>query len=371
MLKQIGWDDVEPLALGSAFLGTGGGGDPYIGALLCKETIAKHGPVAVVGVEALADDAALFVAAGMGAPTVMMEKLFSVDDAHRAVSALEKRLGRTATAIIAAEIGGVNSMMPIAYAAARGLPVVDGDGMGRAFPSLDMVTYNLAGVSCTPMSIADEHGNFAVIEANSAKIAEDLARPLAAAMGASVSISCYAMTGKQAREAAIPNTLSAAWSIGRVLEKSGEGEPVDRLVESLRASRYYSRAYRILDGKIVELQRETSRGWVFGRCTIAELHGSSVAEIQFQNENLCVRVDGRLRTIVPDLVAIVDRETGHAIPTERLRYGQRVAVIGCSSAPQLRTQAALQLMGPSAFGLEDEFQPIEALMGEKTAAAAE
>src|SRR3546814_8533158 len=92
----------------------------------------------------------------MGAPTVMIEKLFSIEDQHRAVETLERFLARQASAIISAEIGGCNSMMPVAYAAMRGLPIVDGDGMGRAFPALQMTSFNIEGVACAPLTIADE-----------------------------------------------------------------------------------------------------------------------------------------------------------------------------------------------------------------------
>ena len=44
------------------------------------------------------------------------------------------------------EAGGVNSMLPIA-AARLGLPMVDCDGMGRAFPELPMVTFTIGGAN--------------------------------------------------------------------------------------------------------------------------------------------------------------------------------------------------------------------------------
>ncbi len=362
MARLITLDDVDDLAMGSAFLGTGGGGDPYIGSLLCKEAIAAYGPVRLIGLDELDDDDKVFIAAAIGAPTVMIEKLFAVEDAHRAVSALESRLGCTATAIMSAEIGGLNSVMPVAYAAMRGLPLVDADGMGRAFPSINMVTFNVYGVSCTPMSLADEHGNVAFFETRDAKTAENFARPLVAAMGASASMSCYPMTGAEAKRAALPDTVSAALAIGAAI-RSGDRNvaPVDRLVAALRALPYYGHAYRIFDGKIVDLSRDTARGWVFGRCVIQALEGKSIAEIGFQNENIAVRVDGVLKAIVPDLVCIVDRETAQPIPTESLRYGQRVAVIGCSAPPRLRTPAALACMGPGAFGETVDYVEIEKL----------
>ena len=49
-------------------------------------------------------------------------------------------------------------MIPIVVAAQLGLPLIDCDGMGRAFPELQMVTFNLDGIPATPMAITDEKG---------------------------------------------------------------------------------------------------------------------------------------------------------------------------------------------------------------------
>lgn len=370
MPETITTEDIDNLAIGSAFLGTGGGGDPYVGSLLCKEAIDQHGPVALAELAALPDDANVFIAAAMGAPTVMIEKLYAVEDAHRAVSALEKALGRTADAIISAEIGGLNSVMPVAYAASRDLPLVDADGMGRAFPSIHMVTFNVAGISCTPLALADEHGNVAIIEAESAKKAEDLARPLVAAMGASVSLSCYPMTGAEVKRAALPGTVSAAIEVGKAIRGGASTvSPIDRLLAALNGLASYGNAYRLFDGKITDLTRDTSAGWVFGTCTLASLEDASNAEIRFQNENISLFVDGELKAIVPDLVCIVDRETAMPIPTESLRYGQRVTVIGCGAPERLKTPAALEFMGPGAFGAAEAYVEIEQLNEQKELSA--
>ncbi len=360
MRREIGLDDIENLSLGSAFLGTGGGGDPYLGSLLCREAISKCGPVRLLSVDELSDDDCVFVAAAMGAPTVMIEKLFSLEDQDRAVTALEGFMGRKASVITSAEIGGCNSMMPVAYAAMRSLPILDADGMGRAFPALQMTSFNIEGIGCTPMTIADEFGNSVLLQADSGQKAEELARPVVAAMGASACMSCYPMTGAEAKRGAVPATLSAAIDIGAAISgESGAGLPLERLLRALRAHQYYRKAYKIFSGKIIDVEKDTSRGWVFGRCALTALEGDSSAEIAFQNENLTIHVDGLLRCVVPDLITVVDLETAAAIPTERLAYGQRVAIIGCSAPPHIRSEKALNIVGPKCFGLSEEFSPIE------------
>ena len=54
------------------------------------------------------------------------------------------------------EAGGLNSLLPFQVAAAKGVPIVDCDGMGRAFPGIQQDTFTLNGVSTNPFIIADE-----------------------------------------------------------------------------------------------------------------------------------------------------------------------------------------------------------------------
>ena len=66
--------ELEDIAVGAAVLGTGGGGDPYIGKLMAQAGDRAHGPVSGL-VDELPDDALVVPSAMMGAPTVMVEKL--------------------------------------------------------------------------------------------------------------------------------------------------------------------------------------------------------------------------------------------------------------------------------------------------------
>ncbi len=78
----------------------------------------------------------------------------------------------------------------------------------------------------------------------------------------------------------------------------------------------------------------------------------------FQNEFLSFERAGRVEVSVPDLIVILDVDTGHAITTEVLRYGQRVALLALPCHPLLRTPEALGVVGPKSFGLDVIFQPL-------------
>src|SRR5699024_3518400 len=139
--------EIENMAIGAALLGTGGGGDLYIGELMSLQAIEKYGAVKLVSADELNDDDLVVPSAMMVAPTVMVEKVPSGDESLAAFSALEEYLGKKITATMPIEAGGVNSLIPLALAAQTGLPVVDADGMGRAFPELQMVTFYLDDIN--------------------------------------------------------------------------------------------------------------------------------------------------------------------------------------------------------------------------------
>ena len=127
-------EQIEDIALGAAVLGTGGGGDPYVGKLMAREAVRQYGPVELYTLDELDDDDLIVPSAGMGAPIVLVEKLPAGDDMIRAFEALGRYSGRQPRGTMSIEAGGLNSVMPIYVAARLRIPMVDCDGMGRAFP---------------------------------------------------------------------------------------------------------------------------------------------------------------------------------------------------------------------------------------------
>ena len=86
--------EIEDIALGAAVLGTGGGGDPYVGKLMAREAVRQYGPVELYTLDELDDDDLIVPSAGMGAPIVIVEKLPAGDDMIRAFEALGRYSGR-------------------------------------------------------------------------------------------------------------------------------------------------------------------------------------------------------------------------------------------------------------------------------------
>ena len=342
MTLELTAADLKDLARGAAFLGTGGGGDPYIGRLMVQRELASGGRLTLLALDDVPDDAFVVPTAMMGAPTVMIEKVPRGDEAVRSLRALEAHLGRRADATMPIECGGINSMIPLVVAARTGLPVVDADGMGRAFPEVQMETFNVYGVPGTPMAISNEHGDTAIVTAHNNEMMEWLARGITIRMGGSALIAEYAMDGETAKRTSVPGTISLGLRLGRCLRDARERHvvPFQALIDEL-AQTPYSYARVIFEGKVADVLRRTTGGFARGHATVAALDNGSALELSFQNEHLIARVDGEVRGIVPDLICVLDAETAEPITTEAIRYGQRVKVMVVSAPPIMRTPEAL------------------------------
>ena len=337
--------EIADLARGAALLGTGGGGNPYIGALLATTALREHGDVTVLTLDEVPSEALVLTVAMMGAPTVMVEKLPSLDEVISPLHALGIYLGRPVTHIACAEIGGVNSTIPIAAAAALGLPLLDADGMGRAFPELQMVLPTLYGISASPLAFSDEKGNVGVLHTVDNRWTERIARVACVEMGCSVMISGFAMTGDQAREALVPGTLTQCVEIGREIAaaRDEKSDPVDRIVGLLHGRELFA-------GKVVDVQRSTTSGFARGRASVEGAKSSLT--LSFQNEHLIAETDGRTLVTTPDLIMVVEHDSGEPITTEALRYGQRVRVLSAPSDPRWHSPKALAMVGPGYFGYD-------------------
>lgn len=355
-MRQVTVETLEDIALGATVLGTGGGGDPYIGKLLAQAALREHGPVTLLDPDELPDDGLVIPTGMMGAPTVMVEKIPRGDEVVIAFSALESYLGRKATAAMVSEAGGINSTIPFVVAAVRGLPLVDADMMGRAFPELQMCTPSMYGITATPMAIADEKGNSAVINTINNRWTEIFARSLTVDMGCSALIAVYPMSGKQVKETCVPRTISRLIEIGETIRaaRTAHRDPIE-------AVRAITNGFLIWEGKVADVARRTETGFTRGDATIAGTGTNDGRDLQvfFQNEFLVARAGDEILATTPDLITMLDAETGEPITTESLRYGFRVAVLAMPGDARWRTAVGLELVGPGYFGYDIPYIPVE------------
>src|SRR5580700_2428300 len=355
MKRLLDPDSLRAQSRGCAILGAGGGGDAHVTLLQALQATEDFGPVPLVDLDELPDDALIMPCAGIGATTVVLEKFENGDEGVRLLEHLEFMTGRRVAALMAIEIGGGNGLLPITWAARIGLPVVDADGIGRAFPEVPQVTMHLAGIPASPAVMTDERGNLAVFRTISGQWMERLERAAAVEFGGAASSAEFSLTAAQARGATVRNSVSKAIRIGEAITRAA-GDPVAALIAEIGA-------FRLVSGKISDVERQTRGGWVRGSVVVDGLGADAgrLIRLELQNENLVALERGQILASVPDLITVLDAETSDAIATERIRYGQRVTVIAFPCAPVWRTAKGIAATGPRAFGYDFDYLPVEEL----------
>jgi uncharacterized protein len=356
MITKITLDDIESLGVGAWILGTGGGGSPYLGLLNMRRLYAEGHRVALISPFDLDDDDRVAVVSNMGAPLVGQERLADSRNIARAVEIQQDLLGHKFRAVMPLEIGGGNGIQPLMAAAHLGLPVVDADTMGRAYPEAQMTSVAVGELRPYPCVLYDPRGIEAVVtRVPSWKWMERASRKICVEMG-SIASTCKApRTGAEVKEWGIHFTVSKAIGIGRrVAEAQHRHEdPVAAVLDEAHGKLLFR-------GKVVDVARRTTEGYLRGRVIIDGLDDDRGAglEIAFQNEWVVAWRNGAPLAMSPDLICVLDTVSGEACGTETIRYGRRVTVVALPAPPVFLTPKGLEHVGPRAFGYDLDFHSV-------------
>lgn len=354
--REIAEEELDPLATGAWILGTGGGGDPYHGLLNAKKLYRDGRRARLIPAESLADDDLVAVVSQMGAPLVSQERITDPAMIAEAVRMMEAHLGKEFRAFMSLEIGGGNGIQPLLAGAIMDRPVVDGDGMGRAFPNIFHTSFAVGDLACVPLTLWDIRGNGLVItEAADWMWVERISRRVCIEMG-SRAFTCKApRTGREVKNWGVLGTVSQAIRIGRTVHgaRHAHGDPVAAVVEGEGGELLFR-------GKVLDVNRRMTGGYLRGDAKFEGLgpdQGSDFT-VEFQNEFLIGYRNGTPAVMVPDLICVLDTVSGEALGTEAVRYGQRITVIALPSPEVFRTEKGLVHAGPRAFGYDFDFEPL-------------
>lgn len=353
MLRTVESDELEKLATGAWILGTGGGGSPYLAYLNMRKLYSEGVRVCLMDPLALDDDDLVAVVSNMGAPLVGQERLADPDIAVRPVRKMEEYLRRPFRAVMSVEVGGGNAFQPLMVAAKTGLPVVDADAMGRAFPEAQMTSFAIADLQPFPLTLADARDNEVIVaRAASWKWMERLSRTACVEVG-SIAATCKApRTGLEVKRYGILYSTSQAIALGRAVHEA-RARHEDPVAATLKAAN----GKLVFRGKVADVERRTTAGFLRGSASLVGLDSDRGAkfEVAFQNEYVIAWRDGKVAVTTPDLICLLDSVSGEAIGTETLRYGQRVSIVVLPAPAILRTPKGLEHVGPRAFGYEVEY----------------
>ncbi|RDD44862.1 Hydantoin utilization protein A [Trichoplax sp. H2] len=403
--------DIECISIGAGILGCGGGGSPYIGRLRAKRALKEGKKIRVINAHRLGSitnqSGYAVTVAFMGAPLIELEKLSSGDETKNALLGVETLLKANLipdrnfnleeveefaikdedniqslnnlaavkaaqknvkskveiAALLCAEIGGCNAIEPLILGADLDKPIVDADGMGRAFPELQMFTPTIYGENSCPCCLADCKGNNAIsLSCRSAKDLENFMRKHVIQMGCYSGLAFCPMKPSEVLSRCILGSISRSHRLGEAVltARKNASSPVDAILEK-EAGRL------LITGKVCDVNRMISGGFITG---LIKIQGFTQCEkldveIEFQNENLLARSisagnKAQILACVPDLISIVDSDTGEPITTDNIKYGLRVSVMAIPCASLLRKPEALKVVGPQAFGYDQsvQYQPM-------------
>ncbi|KZS88588.1 hydantoinase/oxoprolinase [Sistotremastrum niveocremeum HHB9708] len=399
--------DLAWISEGCAILGCGGGGAPYPAFLMVRQLLREGHRVRLVDESYFENDEDVVVPVGfMGSPSVSSERIPSGVEIPTASRLLLKYAGvEKVGAVISDEIGGKNGIEPIALASSKHFdcPLLDGDLMGRAYPRMNQVipcVYSDNGL--VPAAGADGVGNCVIIPSTiSSPMVETLFRSICTDLGSAIGVAMAPFTIRSFREWGLSRSVSMAWRIGRAVAECRERRDMDKIDEAILK---VQKGKCLFKGKIVDVRREVRGGFTWGTLLCSNPNTLTIAPlllseqetvpstssgkirieynenirivIPFQNENLQAILHTRLasstrtgirslikevtKTIctVPDLIAVLDSQSGSAIGTQDYRYGLRVTVIAMAGNPKWTTERGLEVGGPRAFGINVAYQPI-------------
>ncbi|KAK5121095.1 hypothetical protein LTR85_005579 [Meristemomyces frigidus] len=385
---QVTETDINFLADGCYVLGCAGGGSPAASRIQLRDMLRAGHKMKVIDASALAEDACIYWGGHMGSPATSNERLQSLETVHAFNALMEYLHHDSFDAVMGLEIGGANGLEPFLVGSSRFFdrPVIDGDWMGRAYPTYWQTTIAVhAPGELVPCVIDSGDGKTIIMtKASNDEIVDRALRASCAEMGSRVGKAAKPTTTDRVRSFGVLNTVSLAWRIGRCIAKAEATNTLSTVAEAIVNEVGGAKSAKILfRGKIVNVERRLFKGHSYGSITIAGLSASeedSSAEnianrlpavvtggtlnIPFKNENIYAEhtaEDGTKSMIasVPDLIAVLDTGSGKSLGVPEFKYGFRVTVLGITCSPRwTETPAGLAIGGPKAFGYDIEYKPL-------------
>jgi DUF917 family protein len=351
-VRGISADDVEALAVGATTLGAGGGGSTSLVATWLRWSLGAEGTVEVVGLDS---PPGWMIPIGIvGAADVLVESLPSGREMPRAVERMAELTGVEPAALLPLEIGGQNGLAAVIAARECGLPLADGDLMGRAFPRLDHFTPAVAGWRYSPVVSCTNSGTTLVVEPARPSEVEDVLR---AAMANSHGWAAFALppvhtgTVEALGEGVIAGSVTRVVSLGRDLLAAARGRshPVDGVEEVL-----LEHGGRVLGrGRVVDIHRfDDPERRARSGITLA-VHGSSTTlRLELGSEFLVAIADGEVVATGPDVICVFSGVDGRPLLGSELRSGTSVVVGVLPSAEFWTRPGNLPVVAPRAFGVD-------------------
>ena len=345
--------ELRNIVSGAALLGAGGGGSPVQGNGIVNQIIEANKRIEALDPRKVPNDATVVVLAAMGAPSA--SKTGYRNEHLPALEMFMKNYPDKVDYIVPFEIGAGNSAVPLHASAFMDIPVIDGDGAGRAVPELQLTTFEVYGVPISPMSVASADGEGGMVVAKTAESAERISRAMTQVFGNIAGIALYPMKGSTLKKFVIPDTYTLCEKAGGIitrLKPSGD-EISERLQKELGM-------VELGKGLVTKKVTETRGGFDFG---FVEVEGKKDSlKVLFKNENIIAMRNGRVIAMIPDLVCWLSKD-GDSMTNADVEKGREVIALGLGAHKLMRTAKVIEAFRHLYVeqGQRIQYKPIEKL----------
>ncbi len=358
-MKYVTSQKVQALYYGSLCTACGGGEySDHLPALLTRH-IEAHGPVRIESLEELSGEGRYLTVGIMG--SMLEASLQTGAEGVELVKRFSDESSIPCRGLFSIEASSLNVLFPILVAGMLGVPLVDGDCMGRAFPEFQMTTAQAEGRQIAPMSLLTPGGEYYHFEDLENLLFEVKAREIASHAAGIAYFSGFPLDRAALRSVLLPGTLSFVYEIGLCfIGPDSYSDLLERIIETTKNSTYGS-AIELFVGTTAEIgiSLEGGRRWSQIGLKGTGSYQHSTFSLLAQNELLIAFRDDRISAMVPDLITLIDLHSLKPLSLSALKTDMRVAVIGIPAPVRLKSPAMLQVLGPLCFGYSTEYIPIE------------
>ncbi len=361
-MRTLTREDLLDILTGCTILGTGGGGDMAEGIGLIDDALAKGCAFNMVTLDEAPPDALICTPYMLGAISPLppeeeaaYARLPRIDAPAilLAYDRFQEYLGQEFYGTVCCELGGSNTAVAFYAAAMSGHMIIDADPAGRAVPEITHSTYYINDLPAAPIVLANEFGEVMLLENIKDDLrAETIVRALSIVSRNDIAAIDHALTVENIRHALIPGTITLAQTMGRA-HRTAQAEGAD----AAKAIAKTGDGAALFRGQISACDWRTEDGFTLGSITIAGSgpYAGQTYCISLKNENMVGWLNGAVHATIPDLICVIDTDTGMPITNPDYAKGMHVAVVILPAPVQFTTARGLAAFGPAYVGLNQPF----------------
>ncbi|MBI3733115.1 MAG: DUF917 domain-containing protein [Chloroflexi bacterium] len=363
--------ECEDFVRGATFFGVGGGGPPARGNQLLGEQIDAGRVIRWVDISEIDDEAWTVCPFGMGGrppkghPTPEELKEAGLDqpkvsnNLQAAIEALADYMHIKIGAVVPVELGGSNTPGPLIAGMNLGIPTVDGDYTGRAIPEITQITPEIYGKRSWPLASVDRWGNVCIIkEAVGTAMAERIGKLMSRAAFGGCGMAGFLLKGREMKQIIVRDSLSKCLDMGLAIRKAlaGGQDPVE-------AAARQGGGWVLFRGSVTATEWDESQPYMYGIGT-NRIEGSGAFQgqqfaIWYKNENHITWKGGKPFVTSPDIIAVLDEQSGEPLTNADVIEGRKVAVVGLPAIAGYRSAKGLEVLGPRHFGFDIDYITVE------------